>query len=312
MTRETIEFGDREAWLELRGHDITSTATAALFGLSPYQTEFELYHEKKHGVKKDFKVTDRMEKGDRLEWAIAEEVARQEGFTDLKPFKTYMRIPGERIGSSFDYEAIDAEGNPILIEIKAVDYFIYRDQWTDDEAPPHIEIQVQHELEVADRFDRACIVACTGIYDYNPVYRDRDRKMGKAIRKRIAKFWKDVEDGNEPDVNYERDADVINAMFPNIRPEPEDRTGDDEFESLLTRYDLAASQEREFKKKKDAIKAEIHHKLGDAPAAFTERYKVTAGRTKDTPDREAKPGEIIKGRKGYRQCLVKDLTSVKK
>lgn len=311
MTRETIEFGNKEEWLELRGHDITSTATAALFGLSPYQTEFELYHEKKNGIKKDFKVTDRMEKGDRLEWAIAEEVARQEGFTDLKPLKTYMRIIRERIGSSFDYEAIDAGGNPILIEIKAVDYFIYRDQWSEDEAPPHIEVQVQHELEVADRFERACIVACTGIYDYNPVYRDRDRAMGQAIRNRIAKFWRDVDASNEPAVDYERDAAVINAMFPNVRPEPEDKTYDEDFEELLTRYDLAASQEREFKKQKDAIKAEIHHKLGDAPAAFTERYKVTAGRTKDTPDREAKPGEIIKGRKGYRQCLVKDLTASK-
>lgn len=312
MTRETIQFNDRDAWLKLRGQDITSTMSAALFGLSPYQTEFEIYHDKKNGIKPEFKVTDRMEKGDRLEAAIAEEVARQEGVTDLKPFKTYMRIPGERIGSSFDFEAVDKDGNPILIEIKAVDYFQWKEKWTEEEAPPHIEIQCQHELEVADRFDRVLIVACTGIYDYHPIYRERDRAMGQAIRKRIAKFWRDVEAGNEPEVNYERDAAVINAMFPNLRPEPEDWTGREDMEDLLRRYDLASAQEKEFKKQKDAIKAEVHHMLGDAPSAFTERYKVTAGRTKDTPDRVAEPGEVIKGRKGYRQCLVKDLTATKK
>lgn len=314
MTRETIEFTDRDAWLELRGHDITSTATAALFGLSPYQTEFEVYHEKKHGIKPEFKVTDRMEKGDRLEAAIAAEVARQEGFTDLKPFKTYMRIPGERIGSSFDFEAIDRDGKPILIEIKAVDYFQYKEKWSEDEAPPHIEIQLQHELLVANRFDRACIVACTGIYDYIPLYRDRDHAMGKAIRKRISKFWRDVEQGNEPDVNYERDAAVIDAMFPNQRKEPEDWTDNDDFQALLDRYSMADMQAKEFDKQKKALKAEIHHIMGEASEVFTERYKVKAGRTKDNPGKEITQdmvGTVTGKRNGYRQMLLTDTMEVK-
>jgi predicted phage-related endonuclease len=308
MTRETIHFNTPEEWLTLRGHDITSTASAALFGLSPYQTEFEIYHLHKSGVAVEFQETERMRLGNALEASIAAEVAKQEGWTDLKPLKVYMRISGERIGSSFDFEAIDKEGRPILIEIKAVDYFQWREKWTEDEAPPHIEVQVQHELLVADRFPRAAIVACTGIYDYNVIYRDRDTSMGDAIRKRVAKFWRDVDAGNEPDVNYERDAEVIKAMFPNLRPDPVDMTDDADFEALLTKYDLASMQAKEFDKQKDAIKAEIHHKLGDAPGAFTERYKITAGKTKDTPDRVAEPGEVIKGRKGYRQCLVKAIT----
>lgn len=308
MTRETITFDTRDEWLNLRGKDITSTASAALFGLSPYQTEFEIYHLHKSGVAVEFQETERMRLGTALEEAIATDVASREGWTDLKPFKVYMRIPGERIGSSFDFEAIDKEGQPILIEIKAVDYFQWREKWQEDEAPPHIEVQVQHELLVADRFPRAAIVACTGIYDYHVIYRDRDNGMGDAIRKRVAKFWRDVEAGNEPDVNYERDAEVIKAMFPNLRPDPADMTDDADFEALLTKYDLASMQAKEFDRQKDALKAEIHHKLGGAPGAFTERYKITAGKTKDTPDRVAEPGEVTKGRKGYRQCLVKAIT----
>lgn len=308
MTRETIHFNSPEEWLSLRGHDITSTATAALFGLSPYQTEFELYHLHKNKIKPEFKATERMRLGNALEEAIATEVAKREGWTNLKTFKVYMRIPDERIGSSFDFECIDKDGQPLLVEIKAVDYFQWREKWTEDEAPPHIEVQCQHELLVADRFHRVAIVACTGIYDYHVIYRDRDTAMGEAIRKRVAKFWRDVEAGNEPAVDYERDAEVIKAMFPNLRPDPVDMTDDADFENLLTRYELAAMQEGEFKKQKDAIKAEIHHKLRDAPLAYTERYKVTAGMTKGTPDRVAEPGEVIRGRKGYRQCLVNRVT----
>lgn len=306
-TRETIEFGSKDEWLGLRGKDVTSTQSAALFGLSPYMTKFELYHEKKNGIKKEFKVTDRMEKGDRLEAAIAAEIALQEGFSDLKPFKTYMRIPELRLGSSFDFEAIDKNGKPILIEIKGVDYFQYKEKWTEDEAPAHIEIQTQHEMLASGRFDRACIVACTGIWDYHPIYRDRDTDVENAIVKATRQFWHEVSSGIEPPVDYARDQAVIDAMFPGCKDEPEDWTGDEEMESLLRRYDIAGMQEKEFKKQKDAIKAEIHHKLGDAKAAFTDRYKVTAGRTKDGKDRVAEPGEVIKGRKGYRQCLVKEI-----
>jgi predicted phage-related endonuclease len=308
MTRETIHFNTPEEWLTLRGHDITSTATAALFGLSPYQTEFELYHQHKNGIKVEFTQTERMRLGNALEASIAADVAKQEGWTDLKPLKVYMRIPQERIGSSFDFECLDSDGKPLLVEIKAVDYFQWREKWSEDESPPHIEIQCQHELLVADRFPRVAIVACTGIYDYNVIYRDRDTAVGEAIRKRVAKFWRDVEVGNEPAVNYERDAAVIAAMFPNLRPDPVDMTDDPDFEALLTRYEIAAMQAKEFDKQKDAIRAEIHHRLREAPLAYTERYKVTAGMTNGSQDRVAKPGEIIKGRKGYRQCLVKRVT----
>jgi predicted phage-related endonuclease len=308
MTREIINFKTQEEWLYLRGYDITSTATAALFGLSPYQTEFEVYHLHKNKIKPEFKMNERIRLGNVLEEAIATEVAAREGWTELKPLKVYIRMPQERIGSSFDFECLDKDGQPLLVEIKAVDYFQWREKWTEDEAPPHIEVQCQHELLVADRFQRVAIVACTGIYDYHVIYRDRDHAMGEAIKKRVAKFWRDVEDGKEPKVDYERDAAVIAAMFPSLRPDPVDMTNDESFEALLTQYEIAAMQEREFKKQKDAKKAEIHHRLRDAPLAFTERYKVTAGMTKDTPDRVAEPGEIIKGRKGYRQMLVKRIT----
>ena len=308
MTRQIIDFKTEQEWLDLRGHDITSTASAALFGLSPYQTEFEIYHLHKNKIKPEFSATERMRLGNALEEAIATEVARREGWTDLKPFKVYMRIPDERIGSSFDFECLDKDGQPLLVEIKAVDYFQWKEKWTEDEAPPHIEVQCQHELLVADRFPRVAIVACTGIYDYHVIYRDRDNAMGEAIRKRVAKFWRDVEQGNEPKVDYERDGEVIKAMFPNLRPDPIDMTDDPDFENLLTKHELASMQAKEFKKQQDALKAEIHHKLRDAPLAYTERFKVTAGMTKDTPDREAVAGEIIKGWKGYRQCLVKRVT----
>lgn len=40
--RETIHHDTEEAWLAARKRDVTSTESAALFGMSPYLTAFEL------------------------------------------------------------------------------------------------------------------------------------------------------------------------------------------------------------------------------------------------------------------------------
>lgn len=308
MQREIITPKDEAHWLDLRRQDITSTQSAALFGLSPYVTRFELYHLHRNGIEVPFVATDRTGKGKRMEWAIAGEAALQEGWSGLKPLKDYIRDPAARIGASFDYEAVDELGCPLLVEIKMVDYFRYRDLWVDGEAPEHIETQVQHQLEVADRFERAAIVAWSGTYDCNVIYRDRDHIFGKAIRGAVADFWRSVEAGQEPEVDYARDEKVIAALFRQARGEPLDLTDDEEMDLLAARYERAKASASEFSKEADALKAEIHHRLANAPGGFTSRYKITAGWTKDTPDRAAEPGEIIKGRKGYRQCLIKPTT----
>ena len=148
MNRVTLRCNSRADWLSYRKPDITSTDTAALFGLSPYKTKFELYHKHASGIALDFKENDRMRKGNALEAGIAELAAEQEGWTNLAPFKDYMRLPDLRIGSSFDFIA-NRDGKRILVEIKLVDPFRYRDMWVDGQAPDHIEIQAAHEMMVA-------------------------------------------------------------------------------------------------------------------------------------------------------------------
>jgi predicted phage-related endonuclease len=46
MERITTTPNDKNHWLELRSQNINSTESACLFGISPYITEFELYHRK--------------------------------------------------------------------------------------------------------------------------------------------------------------------------------------------------------------------------------------------------------------------------
>lgn len=308
--RETIPVTSEEQWLDLRREDITSTMIPALYGLSPYTTRFEIYHAKASGIELPFASNERVEKGARMEAYAAQEVALRTGWK-VEPFKDYMRIPGARAGCSFDCIATKPDGSRGILEIKAVDFFRHRDLWVEDQAPEHIEIQLQFQLEVADEFDWGAIAAFTGIYDFTLYERARDLEMGSAMRATVNAFWEDVDARRAPDPDFARDEDVIAALFRQTRDQPLDMTGSDTFDELLARFDRWKLTEKEAKACADAAKAEIHFRLADAGAAFTERYKVTAGWTKDTPGKPITAdmvGTITGARAGYRQCLVKDLT----
>src|SRR5690606_13565282 len=169
MITEYHTPADEAAWHALRAQDLTSTDIAALFNLSPYKTHFELWHEKKSGEPVRIQQNERMKWGNRLEASVALGIAEDRGWT-VRPLKEYGRLPGLRLGSSFDFRVIakisnspgygtnlDPDGvgwtrddspDDAILEIKCVDFRAFRDGWTveDDyiEAPPHIEIQVQH------------------------------------------------------------------------------------------------------------------------------------------------------------------------
>lgn len=317
MSRTITTITKEAQWLELRRKDITSTGISALFGLSPYVTEFELYHAHKSGVVVPFKENQRTKAGKAVEYYAAQVAADKLSEThgpvaSVNHLNIYASIPGERFGSSFDYEVVFEDGHAVLLEIKGVDFFQHKEKWLDGEAPEHIEIQLQHQLEVIDRYEVGVIAAFTGIYPDNcHLYeRPRDRDMGKALRARAAKFWQDVEAGNEPSADFTRDGSVITELFRGARGGELDKTTDSEFEALLARYLREKNEAKQFDKLAKATQAEIHLLLGEAVGAYTERYKVAASFTKDYAGKlvtEDMVGSYIGGRKGYRQCRVKDL-----
>lgn len=309
MTREIIPIESEAAWLSERAKDLTSTGVSALFDLSPYCTRFELYHAHKNGLHLPFDETERVKKGKRIEQYAAEEVALSLG-AKVKPINWYARIPGERIGSSFDYELEMPDGELVLLELKAVDHFRHKETWLDDEAPPHIEIQVQHQMECADKYERAYIAAFTGIYDFTLYERQRDREMGAALRNKAGAFWKDVDAGVEPSVDFSRDQAVLDLLYKNAGGAPIDATKDADLEAVIAKHVRLGKEIKYLDGERDAAKAEIHRRLENAGGAFTESYKVTTGWTKDfegTTVTQEMVGTTIGARKGYRQCLTKFL-----
>lgn len=309
--RIKFEPATEAEWLELRKPDLTSTMMPALFNLSPYVTTFELYHNKVSGVEVPFITNDRIEKGKRIEEYAAQEVALEQGW-EARRNPEYIRLPDLRVGSSFDFHASCSERGDGILEIKAVDYFRHKQNWSEDEIPPHIEIQARHQMFVAD-VQWICVAAFTTIYDYHLYFMDRDPDIDAGIIEGSKEFWDMVDRKLEPEPNYELDSAVINQLYLDVNKDMIDLSEDGgDIDMVVEQYQFAAAKEKEFKKAKEAAKAQLHRTLEENAGGYTDNYRIKASRTKDSPGTlvtEDMVGQVVGSRKGYRRL---DISEIKK
>lgn len=277
-----LEYNTKDEWLNLRLQDITSTEVSALFGLNPYMTEFELWHQKKNQEIVSFEASERMKWGNRLENSIAMGIAEDQGW-ESHEFKKYIRHDTVRAGSSFDHFITTKEGEGIL-EIKNVDGLQYRMKWKDDgdtiEAPPHIELQAQHQLFLTGK-PFLYIGALVGGNETKLIRRVPVMSIQQAIESKINKFWGTIEAGQEPAVDYERDAEFLIKLYDHAEPNKQIEASEKVIE-LVDTYNLLSGYIKEHEKKKKATKAEILEIIGDAEKVIHETFSISAGVTGPT------------------------------
>jgi putative phage-type endonuclease len=311
MTTEILIPTNEAHWLEMRKLDVTSTESAALFGMSPYTTHFELWHAKKSGLAREFKTNDRMKWGNRLEAAIAHGIAEEQGW-EIKPLKEYMRDPEARIGSSFDFVITNLEGGPVHLEIKNVDYLAFRDGWIehDDggiEAPEHIEMQVQHQMAVSG-FKRSFIGAFIAGNRGVVIERERDEAVIAAIKAKVAEFWRTVDAGEEPAAVMPGDAEAVIRLNQYAQPgKLVDASGDVNIAALVLEYKRLSADEAQAKEDKEVVKADLLKAIGDAEKVLLEGWTISAGMQAETPPTLITAnmvGTSYGGRKGFRNLRI--------
>lgn len=303
ITRVTLQHATEAEWLAARALDLTSTECSALFGASPYATEFQLYHRKTGTLPiDDFVETERMTWGKRLESAIAYGVAEDHGLI-VEPFKTYMRIPELRLGSSFDFRIIGvadgytgphtaardmfAQRGPGIMEVKNVDGLQFRRGWVEDksegtiEAPPHIEFQVQHQLLVAD-MGWSIIAPLIGGNTPQMILRERDTAVGDAIMLAASNFWSMVDSKKEPKAHYLDDAKALAALYVNNDGSSVDLSDNDHLAKLCLLYKAAGLDAKRAEERKTAAKAEVLTIIKQAKSIAAKGFKISAGTNKES------------------------------
>lgn len=278
--RGIISWVDERTWLKAREFDITSTESPSLFGFGR-ETGFELACRKDGKTDSRFKPSERTEIGKEIEHAIAARAARMFGVA-LKHKNEYMRIHSSRMGSSFDYEIVGISDDiiddnrlriafgsmgPGLLEVKNVDRFIFNDQWQtgdEPEAPAHIEIQLQHQLEVSE-YGWGVIVAFVGGNHIEIIIRLRDQAVGAAIRHKIEKFWHDLSKGEYPPVMLPEDIGILKQLYGYAEPGAVlDAKSDDAINDWIQVYMDAAAEEKRAVDRKHTAQGNLLQLIGNA------------------------------------------------
>lgn len=313
---ESVPYADAKRWHELRGRDVTSTQTAALFGLSPYNTAFEIAQQKLAAIRGEFDTwagNERTAWGNLLERVIAERVGHVYG-VQVQPMKQYMRRTDAPMGASFDYEIIGVTDTvaederlrvlfgahgPGVLEIKNVDARVFASSWTTDgepEAPEHIEIQVQHQLHVCG-YGWACIAALVGGNTLEIIPRLRDAAMGTALQTKIEKFWLDLGAGILPPIELPADADIVRKMHAYAEPgKLLDAREDATIAELCAEYTAASAAAKEAEDRKKSAAARLLQHIGDAERVLVKGYTISAGMIA--------PAHVEYERAGYRNLRI--------
>ncbi len=254
-----ISVRDEAHWHELRANMIGGSEVAALMGISPYKSKWQLWMEKAGKLEaEDLSQNMAIQAGTFLESGIANWAAHRWGMSVNKVTDYYTADDVQGMGASLDY--ITDTGFPIEIKWSARGH-----GWSYEgdkilEAPEHYLVQVQHQIACLNAngvaADRGWLVA---LIDNEPRKMLVPRHDGviEAIRETINEFWSSIKAGTEPDPDFSLDGDAILKMFGSLPMA--DVELDSDAAPLFAKYLEAAATEKLAAAEKDRIKAEILH-----------------------------------------------------
>jgi len=280
MTIERRAIVSREDWLQWRREDVTASTIGALFNCHSYITPLRIYAEKRgtEFVNEDNKI---LRRGRWLEPAVAKAVEEVRPEWKLISPGEYLHDPVLRIGATPDfYIEGDPRGRGVL-QAKSVAQSVYARDWDNgNEVPLWIILQAQTEMMMADADFGAVAALLVDAYAMDVCVHELPRHPAAEdkIKRAVAKFWDDVKNGREPEPDFERDADVIKAIWrAERRPDDViDLSGNNSIPALLAERAQWKERIETAKARCESIDAEIKYLMKDAAVAVgIDGWRVT-------------------------------------
>ena len=307
---------DSPEWHATRAKHVGSSEVAALFGLEAIQayanSEFALYHIKR-GVKAPPVEGERIDAGLFLEDIIAKAAAKRENWK-IEKGAYYEDDECHGLGASLDHLILEPAPKDIefgcigpgVLECKNVDWLIHRAKWTNDEPPLPIMLQLQSQLACTG-CQWGAVVALVG-GNHIEVYRFfRRPALIQKMRDLVHEFWRRVRESDPPAPDSSASAlHVLAELFPDKIDDSVDFSTNNEWAVFCAQYVEASAREKAAATNKAEARAHIANLMGNHARGWGAGYSVSRSVTADTPDRPAKPGEIIKGRAGGPRYTVKE------
>ena len=140
-------------WHELRSKGIGGSDAPALFGYSPYSNNIDVWKDKALGIKREFKQTEVLERGHKVEPFIRELFAIDypRYTVEFHENDHFVNSEYDFIRGSIDGRLIDTQtGQKGILEIKHVEIqnSMQREKWKNNNIPMNYFIQCLHYMLV--------------------------------------------------------------------------------------------------------------------------------------------------------------------
>lgn len=226
------------AWHELRSHSVGASESGILWGMQrAYQPSlYAFWHYKAEKIREpelDLGANPCVRLGMAFEPVIAQlAAADNEWEISPGPFVTDDTTPG--LSASLDFviapsETMAAKGflGPGALECKLVGWDVFKAEYTGDEPPFAVLLQLQHQL-AATGWGWGAVAAVIGGVELRVwLYNARIRVI-EEIRDRVRAFWKSIDDDVLPPVDSAQStADAIRALYPGSVDDEADVLDDD-------------------------------------------------------------------------------------
>ena len=260
-----------QAWHDLRAQHVGGSEVAALFGESPYMSKFQLWNIKAGLIDApDLDQDDRVVAGQMLEGGIIR-WANKKWNAKFDPAGVYVKHPSVT-GMGCTPDAFwDNDGRRILGQVKLVDGLEFQRKWMFDrdritEAPLHIILQVQHELDCTD-LDEAWLVVCVGGNRLYLMVIQRDAELCAILRRAVGEFWQSVTNKVAPDPDFAKDGFTIRELLRKLPVVPEIDLSDDYVYHLFKRRLAVQKVAKTAGDNLERVTAEIDFLMGGAAIA---------------------------------------------
>ena len=266
---------EKALWLEERRKGIGGSDVAAIMGLSPWKTAYQVYQEKRKEVE-DWGGNSLTDLGKRMEPAIRQWYSDQTGRDVRLPDKIMYHPQHPFMLASLDGFTDDGR----VVEIKTARSGKDWGEPETNQIPDYYAVQVHHYMIVTG-FQVADIPVSIAGSSPSLYIVEADKEIAEMIIEACAKFWERVQSGNPPDpVTY---ADAV-ARFGKIKSDGSIIATTELIEAIAglkqIRAQLGAMEDAE-----EAVKAKLIIALGDQADTIIDSagqtlvtYKLANGR----------------------------------
>lgn len=273
----------RDEWLEFRRTHVGGSDVAAIMGLSPWRTPYQVWAEKSGlAVPEDISGKPRVEWGTRLERVVAQKFRDEHpdlGMWLQDPEETVAFVPEDRPWAMATLDGIVSEGpgERAVLEIKTAHFPTAR-EW-EGGVPAHYLAQVNHYLSVTG-WRRAYVAVLIDGWDYREFTVERDDADVAVVEGAVDAFWRAfVETGTPPEATAADSGAVLEA---HAEPDGDYLPGDGSQLEMVEEWSEATQRAKRAKREADDLAVRLRQQIGDARGLEFAEGRLTWTRSKSS------------------------------